>query len=72
MSWSSCRSETETYSGRYIYDKESDRWKIDKWKLLLSKKFANSAINLFSMSEPPGIQRPGNIKEVDSIIHKFL
>ena len=47
MSWSSCRSETETYSGRYIYDKESDRWKIDKWKLLLSKKFANSAINLF-------------------------
>ena len=47
MSWSSCRSETETYSGRFIYDKESDRWKIDKWKLLLSKKFANSAIYLF-------------------------
>ena len=47
MSWSSCRSETESYLGRYIYDKESDRWKIDKWKLLLSKKFANSAIYIF-------------------------
>ena len=47
MSWSSCRSETESYSGRYIYDKESDRWRIDKRKLLLSKNFANSAINLF-------------------------
>ena len=47
MSWSSCRSETETYSGRNIYDKESDRWKIDKWKSLLSKKFVNNAIYLF-------------------------
>ena len=26
----------------------------------------------FSMSEPPGNQRPGNIKEVDSTIGKFL
>ena len=52
MSWSSCRSETETCSGRYIYDKESDRWRIDCYQRHLPIVLSTSFIL-------PGLWFPG-------------